>query len=152
MSIARYDQNSISDERLMQIGDQLNAEKDSIGFLRMTNRTHSWNCSGYSLGSIVSTASMWAKRSASGAGALGSCSSLLSVHKKEHASTSLTSLYNLLIAPLDDVLQSATDSDDVKVCVGSYKACFNLRLQFLFVNKYLLQLVRTGSISEISAS
>lgn len=89
------------DEKLSQIGDRLNAESDRIGFLRMTNRSHTWNSSCYSLGSLVSLNDITMTPSRHRLSVRSTSSSRTLT---DDAKSPLTALYDLLVGPMEDVL------------------------------------------------
>lgn len=86
---------------LEELGDKLNHEADRTGFLRMVNRNHLFNSSNYSLSSLFSLGSV------SGSIASGSASRPGSTRSRRvtwQGPSCLRSLYELLIAPMEDHL------------------------------------------------
>ncbi len=76
-------------QHLEEVGEKLNADADQSGFLRMVNRDHVWNASSYSMASQFS---------------IGAASIASSVVNKPNSLPPLAQLYDLLIAPLEEVL------------------------------------------------
>ncbi|KAK8735667.1 hypothetical protein OTU49_005256 [Cherax quadricarinatus] len=89
---------------LEELGDKLNHEADRTGFLRMVNRNHLFNSSNYSLSSLFSLGSV------SGSIASGPASRPGSTRSRRvtwQGPSCLRSLYELLIAPMEDYLPEA---------------------------------------------
>lgn len=89
---------------LEELGDKLNHEADRTGFLRMVNRNHLFNSSNYSLSSLFSLGSV------SGSIASGPASRPGSTRSRRvtwQGPSCLRSLYELLIAPMEDHLPEA---------------------------------------------
>ncbi|KAK8404512.1 hypothetical protein O3P69_007629 [Scylla paramamosain] len=89
---------------LEELGDKLNHEADRTGFLRMVNRNHLFNSSNYSLSSLFSLGSV------SGSIASGPASRPGSTRSRKvtwQGPSCLRSLYELLIAPMEDHLPEA---------------------------------------------
>ena len=101
MSETESEADDLWQQHLEEIGDRLNAENDRTGFLRMVNRNHVWNASSYSLGSLVSYSST---------GLLGGRAPSIRSNRSSVSSVStttkppLSALYELLIAPFEEVL------------------------------------------------
>ena len=106
MSETESEAEDLWQHHLEEIGDKLNAENDRTGFLRMVNRSHVWNSSSYSLSSLLSGSN---------------CGSNSFVPSKAPSKLSnkppLSALYELLIAPLEDVLPSGGDACNELVLV-----------------------------------
>ncbi|XP_070206318.1 tetratricopeptide repeat protein 28-like, partial [Littorina saxatilis] len=87
-------------QQLEELGGRLNVESDRTGFLAMINRTHTFNSSAVSLGSILSlpassTGALTPQRSAS--------------FKRSGSKSPLCTLYRCLIAPMEDTIASLTE-------------------------------------------
>ncbi|XP_076066891.1 tetratricopeptide repeat protein 28 [Oratosquilla oratoria] len=95
---------------LEELGDKLNHEADRTGFLRMVNRNHLFNSSNYSLSSLFSLGSV------SGSIASGTASRPGSTRSRRvtwQGPSCLRSLYELLIAPIEDHLPDANVSREL---------------------------------------
>ncbi len=91
-------------QHLGELGDKLNQEGDRSGFLRMVNRSHAFNSSNYSLSSLFSLGSVSIN---SGQSQLSSVSRPGSVRRARslwQGPACLRSLYDLLLAPVEDRL------------------------------------------------
>lgn len=94
-------------QHLGELGDKLNQEGDRSGFLRMVNRSHAFNSSNYSLSSLFSLGSVSIN---SGQSQLSSVSRPGSVRQSSsrrslwQGPACLRSLYDLLLAPVEDRL------------------------------------------------
>ncbi|GAB1599212.1 tetratricopeptide repeat protein 28-like isoform X1 [Argonauta hians] len=107
-SLDNQDSEESWQQQLEEIGDKLNAENDRTGFLRMVNRNHILNSSNYSLSSLFSLS----------AGLNGINPSILniqnSMRNRQKGKSPITALYDLLVAPIEDSLQTALDGVDNK--------------------------------------
>ncbi|RXG73807.1 Tetratricopeptide repeat protein 28 [Armadillidium vulgare] len=95
---------------LEELGDRLNHEADRTGFLRMVNRNHLFNSSNYSLSSLFSLGSV------SGSIASGTTSRPGSTRSRKviwQGPSCLRSLYELLIAPMEDHLPEPNTSREL---------------------------------------
>ncbi|XP_043222713.1 tetratricopeptide repeat protein 28-like isoform X3 [Amphibalanus amphitrite] len=102
-------------QHLEELGDRLNQEGDKTGFLRMVNRNHVCNSSNYSLSSMFSAFSC-SLGSVTGSMASGSQSRAGSVRSRRAAwqgPQCLRSLYELLIAPMEEHLPSSAYPRDL---------------------------------------
>ena len=120
MSETESDADDLWQQHMEEIGDRLNAPNDRTGFLRMVNRSHVWNASSYSLTSLLSVGSGTSSLRRGINGAAAACSN----------KPALTSLYELLIAPMEDVLQQSPYKEVVLVLQGDlYLVPFSLLRQ-----------------------
>ncbi|XP_018026521.1 tetratricopeptide repeat protein 28 isoform X3 [Hyalella azteca] len=95
---------------LEELGDKLNHEADRTGFLRMVNRNHLFNSSNYSLSSLFSLGSV------SGSIASGTASRPGSTRSRRvmwQGPSCLRSLYELLIAPMEEYLPNPSVSREL---------------------------------------
>ncbi|CAH1801728.1 unnamed protein product, partial [Owenia fusiformis] len=100
LSETESEADDIWQQQLEEIGDKLNAENDRTGFLRLLNRNHVFNSSNYSLSSLFSLSSSTNSMSLRSARRSGSGS--------YSNKPPLSALYDLLIAPMDELLNSAS--------------------------------------------
>ena len=114
MSETESEADDLWQQHLEEVGDRLNAENDRTGFLRMVNRNEVWNASTYSMGSILSMASSMHGLNSRG----GSTRSRLSGVPNVSGKPPLSSLYDLLISPMEDKLKSIGCVDLVLVLQG----------------------------------
>ena len=113
MSETESEADDIWQQHLEELGEKLNAENDRTGFLRMVNRNHLWNASSYSINSLFSTATGASSLNGLRAGSTRSKSSVslsgisLSMASKGDNSgrPPMSALYDLLVAPMEDVLE-----------------------------------------------
>lgn len=92
---------------LEELGDRLNHEADRTGFLRMVNRNHLFNSSNYSLSSLFSLGSVSGSIASGSASRPGSTRSRRAIWQ---GPSCLRSLYELLIAPIEDHLPEPSAS------------------------------------------
>ena len=155
MSETESDAEDLWQQHLEEIGERLNASSDKTGFLRMLSRAHVWNASSLSLGSMVSMGSGPSSllRHRQGSTRSKSSSSVTSSSGKP----ALSSLYELLIAPIESYLPAPGSgcNDLVLVLQGDlYLVPFSVLkckqgTPFLF-ERYNIQL--TPSIHALQAS
>ena len=86
-------------QHLGELGDKLNQEGDRSGFLRMVNRSHAFNSSNYSLSSLFSLGSV-----SINSGSTSRPGSTRSRRSLWQGPACLRSLYDLLLAPVEDKL------------------------------------------------
>ncbi|KAL8575874.1 hypothetical protein ACOMHN_014879 [Nucella lapillus] len=91
-------------QQLEELGGRLNMDSDRTGFLAMINRGHSFNSSAVSMGSILSL----------GAASIGggSIASKASSFKKAGNKSPMTTLYNCLLAPMEETLRSLVEEEE----------------------------------------
>ncbi|XP_076452751.1 uncharacterized protein LOC143288287 isoform X2 [Babylonia areolata] len=88
----------VLEHQLEQLGDRLNVDSDRTGFLAMIHRGHSFNSSALSLGSILSLPA-----SLTGG---ATPASRTSSFRRRGGQSPMTTLYNCLLAPMEDTLRS----------------------------------------------
>ncbi|XP_076108116.1 uncharacterized protein LOC143076268 isoform X2 [Mytilus galloprovincialis] len=96
-------------QHLEELGDKLNAENDKTGFLRMVNRNHKLNSSNYSLSSLFSLSTLNGVNSSFHSTRKNS---LRIYNKSGHnsgAKTPLSVLYHILIEPMEEALETASE-------------------------------------------
>ncbi|XP_037078157.1 tetratricopeptide repeat protein 28-like, partial [Pollicipes pollicipes] len=93
-------------QHLEQLGDRLNQEGDKTGFLRMVNRGHACNSSNYSLSSMFSAFSCSRGSGSVSGGCQSRGGSVRSRRAVWQGPQCLRSLYELLIAPMEEHLPS----------------------------------------------
>ena len=95
-------------QHLGELGDKLNQEGDRTGFLRMVNRGHAFNSSNYSLSSLFSLGSVSINSGQSSSQFSSASSRPGSVRQSRRSlwqgPACLRSLYDLLLAPIEDRL------------------------------------------------
>ncbi|EEB13728.1 rapsynoid, putative [Pediculus humanus corporis] len=95
---------------LEELNDRINPEVDKTGFLRMVNRNHLFNSSNYSLSSLFSLGSVGGSVISGSASRPGSTISRRPPRQSWQGPQCLFALYQLLIAPFEDVLPTSCSS------------------------------------------
>ncbi|KAG8194950.1 hypothetical protein JTE90_021411 [Oedothorax gibbosus] len=96
--------------QLEELGDRLNQENDRTGFLRMVNRNHLFNSSNYSLSSLFSVGSLGGSIAS---GLTSRPGSIRSRRSQWQGPAPLHTLYDLLIAPIEEHLPKDPDLQEL---------------------------------------
>ena len=96
-------------QHLEELGDKLNAENDRTGFLRMVNRNHKLNSSNYSLSSLFSLSTLNGVNSSFNSPRKNSLRIYKQSGSNSGAKTPLSVLYQILIEPMEEALESASE-------------------------------------------
>ena len=92
------------EQQLEELGDKLNAENDRTGFLRIVNRTHLFNSSNYSLGSMLSV-----NTNVNSSYPSNMISRKNSVKNKFGNKSAISALYQLLIDPFEEIMKEKSE-------------------------------------------
>ncbi|RZF33680.1 hypothetical protein LSTR_LSTR007058 [Laodelphax striatellus] len=106
------DSTEVWTQHLEELGDRLNQDGDRSSFLRMVNRNHLFNSSNYSLSSLFSLGSVSGSVASGSASRHGSVRSRKPSHQSWQGPSCLSALYQLLIAPFEDCLPTASSENN----------------------------------------